>query len=75
MRPARRLIATRIAGASRRSTLMAELDVVLTRLDALDKRLGDQGQAVNGRLDDLGGDAMRARFHRETEVPEEGSAP
>ena len=54
---------------------MAELDVVLTRLDALDKRLGDQGQAVNGRLDDLGGDAMRARFHDETEVPEEGSAP
>jgi hypothetical protein len=44
---------------------MAELDVVLTCLDALDKRmadglaainawLSDQGQAVNGRLDDLG---------------------
>jgi BMFP domain-containing protein YqiC len=33
---------------------MAELDVVLTRLDALDKRLGDQWQAVNSRLDDLG---------------------
>jgi len=44
---------------------MAELDVVLTRLDALVKRmadgfaainarLSDQGQAVNGRLDDLG---------------------
>ena len=33
---------------------MAELDVVLTRLDALDKQLSDQWQAVNGRLDDLG---------------------
>ena len=33
---------------------MAELDVVLTRLDARDKWLSDQAQAVNGRLDDLG---------------------
>jgi hypothetical protein len=33
---------------------MAELDVVLTRLDARDKWLIDQAQAVNGRLDDLG---------------------
>jgi uncharacterized protein YhaN len=33
---------------------MAELDVVLTRLDALNKRLGDQWQAINSRLDDLG---------------------
>jgi hypothetical protein len=33
---------------------MAELDVVLARLDALDKQLSDQWQAVNGRLDDLG---------------------
>jgi hypothetical protein len=33
---------------------MAELGVVLTRLDVLDKRLGDQWQAVNGRLDDFG---------------------
>ncbi len=31
---------------------MAELDMVLTRLDALDKRMDDRFQAINGRLAD-----------------------
>lgn len=32
---------------------MAELDMVLTRLDALDKRWGDQFHALNTRFDDI----------------------
>jgi hypothetical protein len=32
---------------------MAELDVVLTRLDQMDKRWGDQFHALNTRFDDV----------------------